>query len=100
MDQVNTTGLEPNGERILVKRDEAPKEKKKGSIIVADNSAKAPNFGTIVGVGTGDVVARKYKLGYRVVFAPYGATEIEISDTEKYYVMEDNAVLAFFVNKK
>lgn len=92
-------GVEPFGERLIVKQDEAPKEKvAKSGLVTSVGSQKAPNYGTIVAVGSGRTIREKVKVGWRVVFLPYAATEIEIED-QKYFVLEEGGILAVFVNK-
>lgn len=90
--------IEPWGQNILVKQDDAPKEKKQGTIVLP-NQATAPNMGTVIAVGPGRKHGNGFrepvciKPGWRVYFQPYNTQKIVI-DGEEFHVLDENAVLA------
>jgi chaperonin GroES len=92
------------GERVIIEQDKAPKEKKSpGGIVMPDQGKKRPNYGTVVAVGPGRLLDNGthaampsfVKVGARVVFAEYSATQIEVDDKE-YQLLDVNGVLAVF----
>ena len=92
------TVIKPLGDRVVVKRiEEEPKTK--GGIVLPDTAKEKPQKGKVIAVGTGRVlengqrVPLEVKEGDIVVFAKYGATEIEI-DGEEYVILSERDLLA------
>lgn len=91
-------GVQPLGDKILVKRLEA-QEVTKGGIVLPDSAKEKPKEGTVVAVGPGKVVddgsrgTMQLKKGDRVLFTSYAGTEIKV-DGEEYLVMGEDDVLA------
>lgn len=91
-------GVQPLGDKILVKRLEA-QDVTKGGIVLPDSAKEKPKEGTVVAVGPGKVVddgtrgTMQLKKGDRVLFTSYAGTEIK-ADGEEYLVMSEDDVLA------
>ncbi len=91
--------VRPLYDRILVKRVEAKKAKKKGNIIIPDSAKEKPQEGEVVAAGKGKVledgtiVALDVKNGNRVLFGKYAGNEITIDDQE-YLILREDDVLA------
>ena len=86
----------PLEDRILLRRDEAEKEKKVGSILLPTTAIEQPLTGTVLAVGTGRFVGEKFienrlKVGDRVVFGKYAATEITV-DGEDLWVSRESDI--------
>lgn len=119
---MNTTGISPSGNRVLVKPDDVEK-KTAGGIIIADSIAEqrqhAQSTGTLVAVGpdafihTTKITERlidgqwkqveRVKTGYsepfadvgdRVTFAKYGGLIVEGEDEESYRILNDTDITA------
>ena len=71
------------GERILVKQDEA-KKKTAGGIYLPENAETKtrPSIGTIVAVGNGNVVNSVLKVEDRVMFDQFSGIKIDIDGSE------------------
>jgi chaperonin GroES len=70
------------GERILVKQDEA-KTKTAGGIYIPEDTKKTrPSIGTIVAVGNGNVVNSILKVEDRVMFDQFSGIKIDIDGSE------------------
>jgi chaperonin GroES len=98
--------VEPTGERIYIKRDEKPKEKKTpGGIVLPDDAKKQPNEGVVVAVGPGKLLddgrraPMAIQVGWKVIYAPYASTEVVVDDVE-YICVDQNAVLGVHVQAK
>lgn len=91
-------GVQPLGDKILVKRLEA-QDITKGGIVLPDSAKEKPKEGTVVAVGPGKVVddgsrgTMQLKKGDRVLFTSYAGTEIKV-EGEDYLVMSEDDVLA------
>lgn len=91
-------GVQPLGDKILVKRLEA-QDVTKGGIVLPDSAKEKPKEGTVIAVGPGKVVddgtrgTMQLKKGDRVLFTSYAGTEIKV-DGEEYLVMGEDDVLA------
>ena len=91
---VNVTPLH---DRVLIKRIEE-KETVKGGIIIPDTAKEKPQEGTVAAVGTGKLddngkkIEFNVKVGDKVLFSKYGATEIKI-DGENYLIMREDDIL-------
>ena len=90
--------LQPLGDRVLVKCDDAD-EKTAGGIIIPDTANKEkPQRGEVVAAGPGAVkedgtrTALEVKVGDKVLFGKYAGTEVKIGD-EEYQIMRENDIL-------
>ena len=97
---MNSSGIHPAGDRILLKP-EVVEEVSSGGIILIDESIKqgamAQVYGQLVAVGPDawtDYSAPFATVGDRVMFAKYGGLVVEGKDGEQYRVMNDTDVTA------
>ena len=89
--------LRPIFDRVVLLAKEAEKETKSG-IILPTASQEKSQVGTVVAVGTGEVVDGKttpmqVKVGQEVLFAKYSGTEVAF-DGKKYIILKQNDILA------
>jgi len=92
--------IQPIGDRVLVKPEEASDEKSPGGIIIPDTAAKEkPERGKVVAVGPGkrgddnELIPVAVKVGDTVMFSKYGYDEVKIGD-EEYYIVAESNILA------
>jgi chaperonin GroES len=94
--------VEPTNDNVIVEQVEAPKEKKKGAIVLPGDATKRPDYGVIKAVGPGKLLddgkraPMNLKVGYKVIYAPYSAADVEIDD-KPYKVLAQNGILGVFV---
>ena len=90
--------LKPLADRVVVKVF-SEEEKTKGGIVLPDTAKEKPQEGEVIAVGSGrrldngSVVPLEVKVGDRVIFAKYGATEVKIDD-EEYLILRESDILA------
>ena len=91
-------GIQPLGDRVLVKRLEA-EEKTKGGIVLPDSTKEKPQKGEVVAAGkgklldSGKVEALEVKKGDKVLFGKYAGNEITYKD-EEYIILKEEDILA------
>ncbi|MBU4311644.1 MAG: co-chaperone GroES [Candidatus Omnitrophica bacterium] len=91
-------GIQPLGDRVLVKRLEA-EEKTKGGIVLPDSTKEKPQKGEVVAAGKGKVLdsgkveALEVKKGDNVLFGKYAGNEITYKD-EEYIILKEEDILA------
>lgn len=91
------TSITPLHDRVLVRRlDE--KETVQGGIIVPDTAKEKPQEGEVIAVGAGKrekghPIALDVKVGDRILFGKYAASEIKIDDNE-YLILPEEEILA------
>ena len=89
--------LQPLGDRVVVRREEA-EERTGGGIILPDAAKEKPARGEIVSVGDGKLLddgsrgKLQVKVGDRVLFTPYGGTEVKYGGQE-YLIMDEKDIL-------
>ncbi|MEE9556376.1 MAG: co-chaperone GroES [Candidatus Adiutricales bacterium] len=89
--------MRPLQDRVLVKREEE-EEKTVGGIIIPDTAKEKPQEGTIIAVGKGKVldngtkIKLDVKVGDKILFSKYAATDIKI-DGEEYLIMREDDIL-------
>ena len=97
---VNKVGVEPLGDRVLVK----PLAQDEGAttsfgIIIPDTAKEKPEQGRVIAVGEGKrgsdgkVIPLSVKVGDRVMFSKYGYDEIKVGEVE-YYIVREESILA------
>ncbi|MBM3262689.1 MAG: co-chaperone GroES [candidate division Zixibacteria bacterium] len=90
-------GVQPLGDRVMVRRVEE-EEIQRGGIIIPDTAKEKPQQGEVVAVGTGRLndkgerVALDVKVGDRVLFGKYSGTEVKL-DGEEYLMMREEDIL-------
>lgn len=102
--RLNTSGINPLGYKLLVLPKEV-KEKTAGGLFLPETTVEKDGFQRREGV----IVAmspmafkfpdwpegeRKPQIGDRVMFARYQADELTGIDGQKYWIMEDKAIMA------
>ena len=91
-------GIQPLGDRVLVKRIEE-EEQTRGGIIVPDTAKEKPQQGKIIEVGPGRMTEQGkrvpvgVKKGNKVLFGKYAGTEISVGDQE-YLILREEDILA------
>jgi len=89
--------MRPLYDRVIVKR-LAAEEKTAGGIIIPDTAKEKPTEGEVVAVGKGTIADGKLlplevKVGDRILFGKWGATEVKIEGDE-YLVMKEEDIIA------
>ena len=91
--------IQPQGDRVLLKVDEAEDETK-GGVILTDSAKEKPMTGTVLRVGPGrqdddgTVTPSKLKEGDRVLFFKYAGDAVETSDGTNYNILHESDCLA------
>ncbi len=100
--RMSTIGVEPLGDRIVVKPlspEETGRTLASGIIIPDTVDKEKPEQGTVVAVGpgrrteSGALIPVGVKVGDRVMFSKYGYDELKLSGVE-YVVVSENNILA------
>jgi chaperonin GroES len=90
--------LKPLADRVVVK----PIEREtvsKGGIVLPDTAKEKPQEGEVIAVGAGRLtedgkrIPMDVKVGYIVIYAKYGGTEIKIDD-EELIILRESDILA------
>ena len=98
-DNYSVSGLLPQGDRLLVKVDEAA-DVSEGGVLLTDSSKDKPNSGSVVAVGPGaegedgEVKALSVKVGATVLYQKYAGAEFDGDDGEKFVVIKESDVIA------
>lgn len=89
----------PLNDRLVVKRLEA-EDKTKSGIIIPDNAKEKPQQGEVLAVGPGkwnedgdDRIKMTVKVGDKVLFGKWAATEVKI-DGEELLVLKEDEIIA------
>ena len=90
--------IHPLYDKIVVTRTES-EQTTNGGIVLPDAAQEKPKEGVVVAVGRGGItpegrlVEPQVKVGDRVLFAQYGATEVKV-DGEEQLILRENDILA------
>lgn len=90
--------IKPLGNRILVKRKEAPASQ--GGILMPDSAQEKPKQGEVIQTGegkttsTGSLVPMDIKIGDSILFGAYAGTAVESDNGSEYLLMTEEDVLA------
>ncbi len=90
--------LKPLGDRVLVRPSEQ-EERTSGGIVLPDMARKRPQEGTILAVGSGQLmkngkrVPLSVKPGDKVVYSKYAGTEVTI-EGEELIILDEDSILA------
>lgn len=89
--------LEPLGDRVVLKQEEAEETTKSG-IVLPGQSKEKPQQAQVVAVGPGGTVDGKevtmfVKEGDTVVYSKYAGTEVKL-DEEEYIIVKQSDILA------
>lgn len=92
------TNLKPLGDRVVIRRLDA-EEKTKGGIIIPETAKEKPQQGEVIAVGPGrwDEDGEKrlkleVKVGDKVLFGKWAATEVKVQGEELLVVKEDDII--------
>ncbi|MCQ9208720.1 MAG: co-chaperone GroES [Omnitrophica bacterium] len=92
-------GIQPLGDRVLLKVLEA-ESKTKGGIVLPDTAKEKPQEGKVIAVGkgksskSGQNIPLQVKAGDRVLFAKYSGTEVTTKEGEEYLIVKEEDILA------
>jgi len=89
--------LKPLHDNVVLKKEKAEKKTASG-IILSGDAKEQPQFATVVAIGEGALVDGKrvplsVKIGDKVVYKKYSATELKIEE-EEYLVIAEKDILA------
>ena len=90
--------IEPIGDKIVVKREDA-EQTTSGGIVLPDSAQEKPKQGRVLSVGEGrrtadgQLQAPQVSEGDRILFSSYAGTEIAV-DGEDLLIMSEDDVLA------
>jgi chaperonin GroES len=89
--------IQPLGDRVVVTRLEA-EEKTKSGIIIPENAKEKPQQGLVVAVGPGkfdedgERMPMDVKVGDKVLFGKWGATEVKLDGVEVLVLKQDDII--------
>lgn len=92
--------LQPIGDRVLVKADEA-EEKTSGGLILTSDSKEKPVTGKVIAVGNGSTnekgekVPVPVKVGDKILYGKFGGTEVTV-EGEDYLILRADDIYAVF----
>ncbi|UCB56540.1 MAG: co-chaperone GroES [Candidatus Omnitrophota bacterium] len=92
-------GIQPLGDRVLLKVLEA-ESKTKGGIVLPDTAKEKPQEGEVVAVGKGKaseggaIKPLEVKVGDKVLFAKYSGTEVVTKEGDEYLIVKEEDILA------
>lgn len=96
----SSIGIQPLGDRVLVKPITGAEEKSASGIIIPDTArTEKPERGTVVAVGEGkrtergDLLPMRVSVGDTIIFSKYGYDEVKVDD-EDYYIVSESNILA------
>lgn len=96
--------LQPLGDRVLVKIDDAEETHGSGLIVKVQTAQEAPKRGTVVAMGPGMVDTHgklhepRVSLGDKVMFAMYSGQVIEV-EQENFLILKDGDILGVLVEE-
>jgi len=83
-------GIKPINDYVVIKLVEA-EEKTKGGIILTGSAKEKPEVAEVIAIGPGtDEVKIVVKPGDKVIFSPYGGTEVKYKGEEYKVLKQDN----------
>jgi chaperonin GroES len=94
--------IQPIGDRVLVKREDAPEKKSLSGIIIPDTAQKEKSKrGIVIAVGEGRinddgmVVPMTVRVGAKVYFNSGWDNEVDLGgDDEEYFLVKESDILA------
>ena len=89
--------IKPLADRVVIKKLEAEETTKSG-IVLTGSAVERPQEAKVVAVGPGAIVDGKriemeVKLGDKVLYSKYAATEVKV-DGEEYTILKQDDILA------
>lgn len=100
--KTSTITIHPLGDRVLVKREDAPEKKSPAGIIIPDTAQKEKSKrGVVVAIGSGRVtdegtlVAMSVKVGSHVFFNAGWDNEVKLDESDdEYFLVKESDILA------
>jgi len=93
--------IQPLGDRVLVRREDAPDEKSPAGIIIPDTAKKEKSkMGTVIAIGPGKVseegklIPLSLKVGAKVIFNSGWDNEVDMDDDGEYFLVKESDILA------
>lgn len=92
--------IKPLGQRVVLEKLEVEKKTLSG-IVLPDNVNEEKNFAKVIALGTGKKLedgSREgfdVKVGDKVIYSQYAATETKVDD-KKYMICDEKDILAIF----
>jgi chaperonin GroES len=90
--------VKPLGDRVVIKP-QAAEEKTRGGLIIPDTAKERPVIGEVLAAGPGrkgddgKLIPMEVKVGDKVMYGKYSATEVTI-DGEELLVMRESDIIA------
>jgi chaperonin GroES len=89
--------IKPLGDRVVIKVKEEEETTKSG-IVLPGTAKEKPQEGTIMAVGSGEIVDGKkveleVKVGDNVFYSKYAGTEVKVNE-EEYLILRQSDILA------
>lgn len=89
--------IKPLGDRVVIKVKEEEETTKSG-IVLPGSAKEKPQEGTVMAVGSGEIVdgkkvALEVKVGDHIFFSKYSGTEIKMEE-EEYLILRQSDILA------
>lgn len=89
--------IQPLSDRVLIEQ-VAEEEQKIGSLYIPETAQEKPNWGKVVAVGEGKyeegkLVPMQVKVGDKVLYGKYSATEVKEGQNE-YLIVRESDILA------
>jgi len=91
--------LQPLGDRVVIKQDEAEEQTKSG-IYLPGTAQEKPQRGTVIAVGpgktadNGTIVPLDLAEGDKVIYSKYGGTEVKDEAGDMYMILGSNEIYA------
>jgi len=100
--ETKKVNIQPIGDRVLVKREDAPERKSISGIIIPDTAEKEKSKrGVVVAVGAGrlnedgKLIPTTVKVGAKVYFNAGWDNEVDVGeDDEAYFLVKESDILA------
>src|SRR3989344_2274301 len=93
--------IQPLGDRVLGRREDAPDEKSPVGIIIPDTAKKEKSkMGTVIAIGPGKVseegklIPLSLKVGAKVIFNSGWDNEVDMDDDGEYFLVKESDILA------
>jgi chaperonin GroES len=85
-----SVGIKPINDYVVIKEIEA-EEKTKSGIILSGSAKEKPQIAEVLAVGPGtEEVKMVVKKGDKVIYSPYGGTEVKYDGVEYKVLKQDN----------
>lgn len=97
----SSSGVQPLGDRVLVRREDMPDKKSAAGIVLPDSAQKEKSkMGTVLAVGPGRMsdegrlIPTAVKVGSKVIFNSGWDNEVSMDDDREYFLVRESDILA------